>query len=96
MFDPMRCGTLRQEVLIHFGKTRMSKFAIRLLTLAVFATSLTVAPLISPANAAADSTKPTKKKHKTMSTRGSQMEVPRTSTQTIRNMSDDPDRKVGY
>jgi len=73
----------------------MSKFAIRLLTLAVFATSLSVVPLLSPANALTEGGKQTKKKHKTMNPRASHMEAPRTSNQTIRNMSDDPDRKVG-
>ena len=41
----------------------MSKFAIRLLSLAIYATSLPVIPMITPAQAETSSTKHTKKQH---------------------------------
>ena len=42
----------------------MSKFAIRLLSLAMYATSLPVIPMITPAQAETSSTKHTKKQHR--------------------------------
>ena len=42
----------------------MSKFAIRLLSLAMYATSLPVVPMITPAQAETSSTKHTKKQHR--------------------------------
>jgi hypothetical protein len=42
----------------------MSKFAIRLLTLAIYATAPVVAPIVTPAKAATNSAKDTKKKTK--------------------------------
>ena len=42
----------------------MSKFAIRLLSLAMYATSLPVIPMITPAQAKTSSTKHTKKQHR--------------------------------
>ena len=42
----------------------MSKFAIRLMSLAMYATSLPVIPMITPAQAETSSTKHTKKQHR--------------------------------
>jgi hypothetical protein len=72
----------------------MSRFAIRLLTLTIFATAVAVVPMLTPAKAATSNTE-SKKKHKKMSPRSSTFEAPRASTQYPPNMSDDPARKVG-
>jgi hypothetical protein len=42
----------------------MSKFAIRLLTLAMYATSLAVVPMVTPAKAETNGSKHTKKQHR--------------------------------
>ena len=74
----------------------MNKFAIRLLTLAVFAvTSLAVSPVV-PAKAATDGSTAVKKKHKKMGSTGGQMRAPVTSSQSPPNMADDPARKASY
>ena len=73
----------------------MKKSAIRLLTLAIYATALVAVPVVTPAGAAADNSQETKKKQKT-SPKSSRIEAPRTSTQYPPNMSDDPGRKVSW
>jgi hypothetical protein len=73
----------------------MSKLAVRLLTLAMYATALAAFPMVTPADAAADSSRELKKKHKRMNATGAAIEAPRSSTQYPPNMSDDPARKVG-
>ena len=70
----------------------MTKFAIRLLTLMMYATALVVVPMVAPATAATDSTE-TKKKHKKMNQKSSRIEAP-SSNPFPRNMSEDPDRKA--
>jgi hypothetical protein len=75
----------------------MSKFTIPLLTLAMYATALMAVPMVTPANAAADSTKEVKKSKKIH--RSSGIEAPRPSSQVRSNSSnpyDEPDRKVSY
>jgi hypothetical protein len=73
----------------------MGKFAIRILTLAILATAVAAAPMLTPAKAATSNTE-SKKKHKKMSPRSSTFEAPRASTQYPPNMSDDPGRKVAW
>jgi len=72
----------------------MSKFTIRLLTLAIFATAVAAVPMLTPAKAATSNSE-TKKKHKKISPNGA-AEAPRSSTQYPPNMSDDPGRKVAW
>lgn len=72
----------------------MTKLAIRLSMLVLFAVALEAAPMIAPANAATDESTAVKKKHKKTSPAGTQ--TPTTSTQYPPNMSDDPNRRVGY
>jgi hypothetical protein len=74
----------------------MSKFAIRLLTLAMYATALAAAPMVTSSNAAAETSKAAKSKkiH-----RSSGVDAPRPSSQARPNSNnpyDDPDRKVSY
>jgi len=73
----------------------MSKFAIRLLTLAVYATALVAIPLVTPAKAVTDGSSHVKKKKKPVSN-GPGIGDPRPSSQMRSNPYDDPDRKVGY
>jgi hypothetical protein len=73
---------------------RMPRFAIRLLTLGLFATALGAAPMTAPAKAATDTSTPVKKKHKKINPAGAQAQTP--ATQYPRNMSEDPDRKTSY
>jgi len=73
----------------------MSKLAIRLLTLAIFATAAAAIPMVTPAKAAT-STGEAKKKHKKMNASGAAIQAPRPSTQYPPNMSDDPGRKVAW
>jgi hypothetical protein len=70
----------------------MTKLAIRLLTLAIFAAASFAVPMVAPAKAATDGSTTTKKKHK-MSP--AQAHAPAAASQYPRNMSEDPDRKVG-
>jgi Ni/Co efflux regulator RcnB len=72
----------------------MRKYAIRLLTLAIYATALVAVPMVTSAKAAADGKEMThKKKHH----RSSRIEEPRSSTQApYANPNDNPDRKVSY
>ena len=75
----------------------MRKFAIRLLTLTIYATALVAVPMVTPAKAAADSSKQTKQKKKQSGSPG--IGDPRPSSQARPNPSnpyDEPDRKVSY
>jgi len=65
------------------------------LTLAIYATALAAAPMVTPSKAAAETSTAVKKKHKKTNPRSSYIEAPRNSTQAPPNMSDDPARKVG-
>ena len=71
----------------------MTRFSIRLLTLACFAVALAAVSMNTPANAAADSSAAVKKKHTKLHPAG-QMQAPAAS-QYPRNMSEDPGRKAG-
>jgi hypothetical protein len=71
----------------------MGKFAIRFLTLAVYAAAVVAAPVVIPARAAAESTQ-IKKKHKKINPRSSTVQAPRISNEIPRNYSDDPDRRA--
>jgi hypothetical protein len=74
----------------------MSRFAVRLLTLAVYATALAAVPMVTPSKAAAESSKAVKNRKKIHS---SGIDAPRPSSQARPNASnpyDDPDRKVSY
>ncbi|HLI98815.1 MAG TPA: hypothetical protein VKT76_03780 [Bradyrhizobium sp.] len=73
----------------------MTKFAIRLLTLALFAMASATIPMAAPAKAAADNGTAVKKKHKRAG--AAQVQAP-TASQYPRNMSEDPERKAvgGY
>jgi hypothetical protein len=73
----------------------MNKSAIRLLVLAMFATTIAAVPVLVPAKAATDGSA-TKKKHKRATSAGSEAQTPRTSTQSPPNMSEDPNRRVSY
>jgi hypothetical protein len=70
----------------------MNKSAIRLLVLAMFATTVTAVPMVTPAKAATAA----KKKHRKTSGAGSEAQAPRTSSQNPPNMADDPSRRVSY
>ncbi|MGZ5871196.1 MAG: hypothetical protein ACXWKP_03685 [Bradyrhizobium sp.] len=73
----------------------MSKFAIRLLTLALYATALMVVPMVTPAKAAAESSKHVKKKKPTGNS--SSIGYPKSSNPApSNNPYDEPDRKVSY
>jgi hypothetical protein len=69
----------------------MTRFAIRLLTLAMFAVASFAAPMVTPAKAATDGSTPVKKKHKKMAPAGTQAQTPAAP----HNSSDDPDRRTG-
>ncbi len=72
----------------------MRQFAIRLLMLAMYATALTAVSFATPAEAATDSGKVTKR-HIKRSHGSNHVEAPRSYPEVPRNMSDDPARKVG-
>jgi hypothetical protein len=74
----------------------MNKFAIRLLTLAMFAAASAAVPVVAPAKAATDGSTSVKKKHKKMKPAGTEAQTPKSSSPYPPNMSDDPDRKVSY
>lgn len=76
----------------------MHKFAIRLLTLAMFAMASAAVYMVAPAKAAAENGTTVKKKHKktTVHSENGQMRAPATSSQYPSNMSDDPNRKISY
>ena len=61
----------------------MGKFAIRLLSLAMYATSLPVIPMITPAQAKTSSTKHTKKQHRTYIQRSPGFSDPRSAAWTV-------------
>ena len=71
----------------------MRKFAIRLLTLAVYATALVVVPTVTPAKAATDSSKQMKK-HKKKIHSSAGVAAPKSSGSAWPSMYDDPDRKA--
>jgi hypothetical protein len=70
----------------------MRKFAIRLLTLAVYATTSLAVPLVAPAMAATEGTH-AKKRHQKIRPASSSA-APRISNEIPRNYSDDPDRRA--
>jgi hypothetical protein len=74
----------------------MNKFAIRLLTLAIFAMASAAVPMSAPAKAATENSTTAKKKHKKMNPESGQMRAPATSSQYPPNMSEDPSRRVSY
>jgi hypothetical protein len=69
----------------------MRKFAIRLLTLAIYATALVAVPMVTPAKAAAESSKHVKKKRIHNPTSFNQ--APSNRTPPSNNSNDDFDRK---
>jgi hypothetical protein len=75
----------------------MIRFAVRLLTLGLFAAALGAVPVIAPVKAATDASTAVKKKHKKMSPAGSEAQAPKSSSsQYPPNMADDPNRKISY
>lgn len=72
----------------------MSKFAIGLLTLAVYATALVAVPMVTPARAAADSSKQMKK-HKKIHRSPGIANAKSPSANPFPPMDEDPDRKAG-
>lgn len=71
----------------------MRKFAIRLLTLAMYATPLAVVPMVTPVKAATNSSKEVKKKKKiTQMSPGIRNRRP---DNPFPPMDEDPDRKAG-
>jgi hypothetical protein len=72
----------------------MSKFAMGLLTLAMFATAQVVVPMVTPIQAATNSSKEIKKKKK-MTQRGPGIANARSSNNPFPPMYEDPDRKAG-
>ena len=71
----------------------MSKFAIRLLTLAIYVTASAAVPMVTLTEAAAATSKATKK-HRAAKTSSSTQS--RSTEQAPPNLADDPDRKVSY
>jgi hypothetical protein len=61
MFVPARCTISRHACLAPTQEGRMSKFAIRLLTLAMYATALALVPMGTPAKAETSGSKHLKK-----------------------------------
>jgi hypothetical protein len=74
----------------------MIRFAVRLLTLGLFAAALGAVPVIAPVKAATDASTAVKKKHKKISPAGSEAQAPKSSSQYPPNMADDPNRKISY
>ena len=74
----------------------MSKSAIRLLMVAIFAIASAAIPVLAPTKAATDGSTAAKKKHKKMNSSAGQMHAPVTSSQAPPNMADDPSRKISY
>lgn len=73
----------------------MSRFAIRLLTLAMYATALVAVPMVTPVWAAADSSKHMNK-HKKKTHRSPGIANARSpSANPFPPMDQDPDRKAG-
>ena len=73
----------------------MSKFAIRLLTLSMYATALVAAPMVTPAKAAADSSKEMKKHKKKIHRSPGIANARSPSANPFPPMDEDPDRKAG-
>jgi hypothetical protein len=71
----------------------MTKFAIRLLALAMYATPLVVVPMVTPAKAVTNSSKEIKKKKKM--TQVSPGIRNRSPDNPFPPMGEDPDRRVG-
>jgi hypothetical protein len=74
----------------------MTRFAVRLLTLGLFAAALGAVPVIAPVKAATDASTAVKKKHKKINPAGSEAQAPKSSSQYPPNMADDPNRKISY
>ena len=72
----------------------MRQFAIRLLTLAMYATALATVSFATLAEAAADSGKETKR-HMKRSHSSTHVVAPRSHPEVPPNMADDPARRVG-
>jgi hypothetical protein len=72
----------------------MSKFATGLLTLAVYATALVAVPMVTPAKAAAESSKQMKK-HKKIHRSPGIANARSPSANPFPPMDEDPDRKAG-
>ena len=72
----------------------MGKFAIGLLTLAVYATAQAAVPMVTPARAAAESGKQVKK-HKNIHRSPGIANARSPSTNPFPPMDKDPDRKAG-
>ncbi len=72
----------------------MSKCAIGLLTLAVYTTSLAAVPMVTPAKAAAESSKQMKK-HKKIHRSPGIANARSPSANPFPPMDEDPDRKAG-
>jgi hypothetical protein len=73
----------------------MRKFAIRLLTLAIYATGLVAAPMATPASAATDSGKEMKKHKKKIHRSPGIANARSPSANPFPPMDEDPDRKAG-
>jgi hypothetical protein len=91
------CGVLHRQTSggssVNPQEKRMNKFAIRLLTLAVYVAAAAAVPMIVPSKAAAETSKATKK-HKAAKTSGTTQS--RSTEQAPPNMADDPSRKISY
>jgi hypothetical protein len=94
MFAAARGNIIRRWPCVKQEKC-MNKFAIRLLTLVLFAMASAAIPVIAPAKAATDGSTPVKKKHKRISPAGTEAQTPKTSSQYPPNLSDDPSRRSG-
>ena len=73
----------------------MSRFAIRLLTLAMYATALVAVPMVTPARAAADSSKQMKKHKQKIHRSPGTANAGSPSANPFPPMDQDPDRKAG-
>jgi len=74
----------------------MIKFAIRLFTLAICATALMAAPVVTPAEAATSSSKVTKKHKRIHANSGAGNSGASSPAPYYANPADNPDRKVSY
>jgi len=71
----------------------MSKFVIRLLTLAIYATALVVVPMVTPVNAATNSSKEIKKKKRVTHRNPATKDNSAGANPFSSNMYDDFDRR---
>jgi hypothetical protein len=95
MFIPERGDTWGTSVLENSNRhqeRRMSRFAMRLLTLAMYATALAAVPMVTPVKAATASGKEIKK-HKKRIHNSASIAAPKSSS-PFPPMYDDPDRKA--